>query len=113
MREKDEEYYKFFYGAVLSGIASGLRYPVEWLINIHRVPGGSMTPEYYQEVERYIPRALIDIYETLHLELPRSADEVLKMCDSHYSEGHLCRGYFEFLKHDIERCLKKVVEERE
>jgi len=113
MREKDEEYYKFFYGAVLSGIASGLTHPVEWMINTHRVPGGSMTPEYYREVERYVPRALIDIFEALHLELPRNANEILEMCDSHYPEGHLCRGYFEFLKQDIERCLKKVVKERE
>ena len=108
-----ETYYRFFRNTVLCGIACSLEHPVEWLINIHRVPGGSMTTEYYQEVERHIPRALIDIFEALHLELPRNADEILEMCDSHYPEGHLCRGYFEFLRQDIEECLEKVIEERE
>jgi len=59
-----ETYYRFFRNTVLCGIACSLEHPVEWLINIHRV-----------------------IFEALHLELPRNADEILEMCDSHYPEG--------------------------
>jgi len=103
-----EDYYKFFHSTVLGGIACGLNHPVEWIINAHRTPGGTLTPAYYWKVEKHVPRFLVEIFKSLFLRLPDSASEVLEMCDNHYPKGHLCRGYFNFLKVDIERYLKNV-----
>ncbi|MCD6262328.1 MAG: hypothetical protein J7J52_04830 [Deltaproteobacteria bacterium] len=100
-------YHEFFHYAVLAGIASGLQHPVDWLVYVHRMPEENMTPEYYQEVERFLPRLLIDFFGSLNLRLPTNADEVLRMCDKHYPKGHLCRGYFTFLRQDIEKEIKR------
>jgi len=119
-----EDYYKFFHSTVLGGIACGLNHPVEWIINAHRTPGGTLTPAYYWKVEKHVPRFLVEIFKSLFLRLPDSASEVLEMCDlflrlpdsasevlemcdNHYPKGHLCRGYFNFLKVDIEEYLKE------
>jgi len=106
---KENKYYKFFHSTVLGGIICGIDHPIEWIINAHRTPGGNLTPEYYQEVEKYVPRFLVEIFESLFMRSPDSATEVLEMCDNHYPEGHLCRGYFNFLKPDIEKYLRENV----
>lgn len=106
-----ENYYKFFHSIVLNGIMCGLDHPVEWIINAHRTPGGTLPLDYYQKVEKYVPRFLVEIFESLFLRLPTNATEVLEMCDNHYSEGHLCRGYFNFLKTDIEEYLRRIQNE--
>ena len=105
-KEQLEDYYRFFHYVVTLGIASGLRHPVEWLINAHRVPGGTLAPEYYQRVEKNTPRFLTDIFDSLNFGLPNSADDILNMCDEVYPERHLCKGYFQFLKTDIEKYLE-------
>ena len=101
-------YYKFFYEAVTAGIACGLSHPVEWMVNIHRLPGGSMHPDYYKTIESYLPRALVDIFKNSNMRLPKNADEILNMCNLHYPEGHICRGYFDFLGKEIEKYVKEV-----
>jgi len=102
---EEGEYLRFFHDVVLTGIACGLDHPIEWIINAHRAPGGSLTQECYQEVEKHTPRFLVEVFENLFMRRPNNATEVLEMCDNHYPEGHLCRGYFNFLKADIERYL--------
>jgi len=102
-----EDYYKFFHYTVTLGLGCGLDHPVEWIINAHRTPRGTLTPTYYWKVEKYVPRFLVEIFESLFMRSPDSATEVLEMCNNHYPEGHLCRGYFNFLKPNIEEYLKE------
>lgn len=101
------DYYRFFHSTVLDGITYGLNHPIEWIINTHRTPGGTLTPAYYRGVEKHTPRFLVDIFKSLFLSRPNNATELLNMCDNYYPEGHLCRGYFSFLKPDIEKYLKE------
>jgi len=101
------DYYKFFHFTVTLGLECGLTHPVEWAINVHRTPGGTLSSDYYKKVNRYLPRYLVEIFKCFYLRCPENADEVLKMCDDHYPEGHMCKGYFSALKSEIEKYIKE------
>ncbi len=101
-----KDYCEFFHHVVMTGIVCGLRHPVEWVINAHRVPGGALTADYYQWVEKYIPQFLSEIYKATFFREPSSARDVLDMCDAHYPDGHLCKGYFNFLEEKIDEYIK-------
>lgn len=93
----DVEYLSTFHAIVAVGLTCGLEHPVGWAINAHRVPGGSLPEDYYERMERHLPRYLCEMYELLNMETPTTTRQVLDWCDSLYPEGHLMRGYFAFL----------------
>jgi len=102
----DSAYNRFFVSAVKTGWLCGLLHPVEIAINAHRTPGGTLSEEYYRTVEKHLPRFLCEVYEDVLTRTPESAEDVLEFCDSHYHQGHLCRGYFDFLRDDIQKYVQ-------
>jgi hypothetical protein len=102
------EYYKFFYSTVTAGICCGLGHPIEWIINIHRTPGGTLGDNYYKTVETHVPRFLYELFQNLYLEDPEDADDIIKMCNSHYknSPNQFCNYYFAFLIPQIQKYIE-------
>ena len=105
--KKTDDYYKFCYFMMMTGIACGLNHPIEWAVNAHRTPGGILGEEYYRKCEEYLPKFLVDVYDSIFLRPPESADDVLKMCDDHYKNNQFCIGYFEFLRDRIDSEIRK------
>ena len=103
---EDCEFYQFVYDTFTCGIICGLQHPIEWAINIHRTPGVSFKPEFYQSVEKHLPRFLCLLYELFNMDPPRTAKNVLQMCDQHYQHNTLCQRYFDFLENQINMYIK-------
>jgi hypothetical protein len=104
---EDCEFYQFVYDTFTCGIICGLQHPIEWAINIHRTPGVSFKPEFYQSVEKHLPRFLCLLYELFNMDPPRTAKNVLQMCDQHYQHNTFCQGYFDFLEPQIDQYILK------
>ena len=106
-RKAELAYLRFFHFAVTGGIICGLDHPIEWAINAYRTPGGTLSADYYRDARKHLPRFLCEMYRDLNMREPETADEVLAWCDEHYRKDHLCRGFFGFLKEEIDGYLKE------
>jgi len=77
------EYHSFFHWITTSGLVCGLSHPIEWCINAVRTPGGTLSPDYYQQAERWVPHALAEFYEAVHCQ-PPTVDGILEWVRHHY-----------------------------
>jgi hypothetical protein len=109
MDHQDADYYEFFYWTVAAGVTCGLMHPVEWLINAWRTPGCTLPPEHYESCRKHTPRYLCDIFDFLNMRRAENANEVLEMCDKHYPEGHMCKGFFERTREELDRYIKEQI----
>lgn len=106
-REEELAYLRFFHFAVTAGIICGLDHPIEWAINAYRTPGGTLSGDHYRDARKHLPRFLCEMFEDLNQKEPEGTDEVLAWCDEHYREGHLARGFFGFLRPEVDRYLEE------
>lgn len=103
----NKRYLEVFHDIVTGGICCGLQYPIEWAVNAHRVPGGSLTLDYYQELDKYLPQYLYEMFMWDCCTEVKSAQEILDWCDNWYKNNTFCQGYFNYLKDDIDKYIKE------
>lgn len=104
--EPDTEYLVFFHWVVTSGWICGLDHHLEFLVNAHRTPGGTLAKEYYSNIKKHTPRYLVELYEAINCAGPTNAQEVMDMCDEYYQKGHWCHRFFLPYKDSIDNYIK-------
>ena len=103
------EYYDFFHSVVFSGICCGLEHPLEWVLNYWRTPGATMSPDYYTQARKLIPRLLVELYEATHMKIPEDATAVLKWFNAHW-EHDMFIGIFDSMTEGIAEAIGKAEE---
>ena len=102
----DEEYYREFHWVVHCGFICGLVHPIEWIVNAHRTPGGTLTPEYYEKMNEITGRYLCEMYEAMNAPMPATLDNVIKWCNDYYPEEHFISNLGESFRPHISEFLE-------
>lgn len=107
METKDFEYLRFFHEVVTMGVICGLQHPIEWAVNASRSCVNVLPEECQRYTDEHMPRFLCEMYQHCTFETATTAEEIFEWIDSCYEKNTMCKGYFLFLKEEIDKHIEE------